>query len=192
MENWGFVRLSAHTRSWARAELKAREMERKAEDKSVAVEGSVAAYMNDEQGRKLKPETIQQKRAFLEGELLPWCKQHGLLRLDQLRLPQLREFRQTWDISAITAGRRQERLLFFLAFCVTNGWLDASPTNGLKRPIIPRTLPTDYFNRQQFRRIVQARQDRRTRFCTPAAGSYFVAAGLAIGESQSFFPEWAW
>jgi len=28
--------------------------------------------------------------------------------------------------------------------------------DGLKKPVAPRTVPTDYFNRREFQRIVQA------------------------------------
>jgi len=70
-----------------------REMEHKVEEPSMVIARAVTAYLNDEDGRKLQPETVRSKKAFLEGKLLPWCSQHRVLRLDQLRLPELREFR---------------------------------------------------------------------------------------------------
>jgi integrase len=155
-ENRGFVRFSAHTRSWATAEVKAREMERKVEEPSIVIASAVTAYLNDEDGRKLQPETVRSKRAFLEGKLLPWCGQRRLLLLDQLRLPELREFRQTWDLGARTAGRAHQRLRTFLAFCVANGWLPSNPSDMLRRPLTPRTIPTNYFSRREFQHIVAA------------------------------------
>jgi integrase len=155
LENTGLIRRSARTRSWAEAEEKARATAQK----SLAIELAVAAYLRDEQARKLKPGTLGQKKAFLKGDLLPWCNRLGLTRLDQLQLPQLREFRQTWDLSANTAGRRYERLRSFFAFCVANGWLDFNPTNTLKRPVRTRTVPTDYFTRPQFQRIVASTEE---------------------------------
>jgi hypothetical protein len=32
----------------------------------------------------------------------------------------------------------------------------ANPTDGIKKPIAPRTVPTDYFNRREFDRILAA------------------------------------
>jgi integrase len=47
----------------------------------------------------------------------------------------------------------------FFAFCVSNGWLLANPTDGIKKPIAPRTVPTDYFNRREFERILEATEE---------------------------------
>ena len=149
------IRQSARTRSWSEAEEKARELGRK----SILIQTAVEAYLNDEQGRKLKPATHKQKSAFLKGDLMPWCTKSGLTCLDQFRLPQVREFRQTWDLAASTAGRRHERLRSFLAFCVSSGWIASNPTDTLKRPVKARTLPTDYFTRRQFRRIISATKE---------------------------------
>ena len=91
LEKRGYVRFSARTRIWAKAEAKAREMEKNLEGK-ISLSTAVAAYLGDEEARKLKPETVHQKRAFLEGELLPWCRQHAVVWLEQLRLPQVRQF----------------------------------------------------------------------------------------------------
>jgi integrase/recombinase XerD len=158
LEDSGLIRRSARTRSWAEAERKARDLERRP-DKAATIESAVAAYLNDEEARKLKPATLWQKRAFIQGTLLRWCNEHALRNLEQLRLPQLRELRHTWDVAPNTAGRRHERLRSFFAFCVANGWLDTNPTDHLKKPVIPRTLPTDYFTQRQFHRVVAATEE---------------------------------
>jgi integrase len=155
LESAGPVRMSAHTRSWENAERKAREIEQRAE-RRITIEHAVETYLNDEQGRRLKPATLHQKRAFLERQLLPWCKKQRLYRLDQLRVVPLRGFRQTWDVNCTTAARWYERLRSFFAFCLANGWLAENPTNTLGRPVTPSNLPTEYFNRQEFQRIVSA------------------------------------
>ena len=151
IENAGLIRLSARTNSWAKAQKKAREME-----KSIAIKTAAGAYLNDEWSRRLKPVTLGQKRAFIKSKLLPWCEQCGLVRLDQIQLSHLREFRQNWDVSASTAGRWHERLRSFFAFCVTNGWLRANPTDALKRPVRARIVPTNCFSRNEFQQITAA------------------------------------
>jgi integrase len=155
LEKRGYVRFSARTRSWAKAEANAREIEKNLEGK-ISLSTAVAAYLGDEDARKLKPETVHQKRAFLEGELLAWCRQHALVWLEQLRLPQVRQFRQTWELARTTTTRRHERLRSFFAFCMANGWLSLNPTDMLKKPLAGRTIPTDYFNRHEFQQIVAA------------------------------------
>jgi integrase len=128
-------------------------------EKSIAVKTAASAYLNDERARKLRPVTLTQKKAFITSKLLPWCEQGRLARLDQIQLAQLREFRQTWDVSSSTAGRWYERLRSFFAFCVTNGWLKTNPTDALKRPVRARIVPTNYFSRNEFQQIAASTED---------------------------------
>jgi len=44
----------------------------------------------------------------------------------------------------------------FFVFCVSNGWLASNPMDGLKKPLVPPTAPADYFNREEFKRLVNA------------------------------------
>jgi len=44
----------------------------------------------------------------------------------------------------------------FFVFCVSNGWLASNPMDGLKKPLVPQTAPADYFNREEFKRLVNA------------------------------------
>ncbi|HEY2391562.1 MAG TPA: hypothetical protein VGK22_10345 [Candidatus Angelobacter sp.] len=115
LEKRGFVRFSARTRRWAQAEAKARELEKNLEGK-ISLATAVADYLGDEEARKLKPSTLHQKRAFLEGELLAWCRQHDLVWLEQLRLPQVRQFRQTWELARTTRHGATKDCAHFLPF----------------------------------------------------------------------------
>ena len=162
LESEGLLRRSAHTRNWSKAERLLRELERRAEFPGVIeVKEAVRAYLADQAARKLSPPTLTPIRALFEKHFLPWCEAHQLARLDVVRTPQLKEFRCTWECNARTARRRHERLRSFFAFCMSNGWLLANPTDGLKKPIAPRTVPTDYFNRNEFERILDATYEYR-------------------------------
>jgi integrase/recombinase XerD len=157
LENSGEVRVSARTRSWQQAEGKARVMEQAAAGR-ITVERAVDAYMDDE-GRNLSRATVKQRQAFLERRFLPWCRERHIFRLDQLRLQPLREFRQSWDTTSITAARWHERLRSFFVFCVANSWLPANPMNALKKPLVLHRPPTDYFKRQELQQIVDAAEE---------------------------------
>jgi integrase len=151
------IRKSTKIRNWSKAERLARELERRAEFPGVIdVKEAVRAYLADQAARKLSPPTLTPIRALFERHFLAWCEAHQLACLDAIRTPQLKEFRCAWECNARTARRRHERLRSFFAFCISNGWLLANPTDGLKRPIAPRTVPTDYFNRREFQRILDA------------------------------------
>jgi len=149
------MRISAKTRCWAEAESKARKLEG-VDPRVVMVESAVRAYIREQETRKLSRPSLNQSKAFLERQFLPWCQQQDLYRLYQVRAPQIREFRHSWNLSCATAGRRHERMRAFFLFCVSNGWLPSNPMNGIQKPIIRRACPTDYFTRRQFQRIVQA------------------------------------
>ncbi|HKE31012.1 MAG TPA: hypothetical protein VKD65_04750, partial [Candidatus Angelobacter sp.] len=153
----GFIRRSAKTRNWGKAERMSRELERRTElGGTVELRAAVTAYITDQVARKLSRSTLAPMKALLERKFLPWCQQHRLFRLDQVRTPQLREFRATWDSGLRTATRRHERMRSFFVFCVSNGWLASNPMDGLKKPLVPQTAPTDYFNREEFKRLVNA------------------------------------
>jgi len=157
LEDEGLIRKSAHTRNWNKAERLARELERRAEFPGVIeLKKAVGDYLADQAARKLSPPTLAPMRALFEKRLLPWCEARQLCRLDAVRTPQLKEFRCSWDCNARTACRRHERLRSFFAFCVSNGWLPANPTDGMKKPIASRTVPTDCFTRREFERILEA------------------------------------
>ena len=157
LEDEGLIRRSAKTRNWSKAERLVRELERRAElARVIEVRKAISDYLADQVARKLSPPTITPLRALSERRFLPWCKAHQLCRLDAVSTPPLKEFRCSWDCNARSARRRHERLRSFFAFCVRNGWLLANPTDGLKKPLAPRTVPTDYFNRREFERILAA------------------------------------
>jgi site-specific recombinase XerD len=120
------------------------------------VKKAVSDYLADQLARKLSPPTITPLRALFEKRFLPWCEARKLTRLDAVSTPRLNEFRCSWECKAPTARRRHERLRSFFVFCVSNGWLAANPTDGLKKPLASRTVPTDYFNRREFAPILAA------------------------------------
>jgi site-specific recombinase XerD len=122
----------------------------------VTVASAVRAYLAEREARHLSRPSLRQSRAFLDRQFLRWCKNRGLLFLDEIRTWQIREFRHTWDFRTATAIRRHERLCAFFVFCVSNGWLPANPMERVKRHLVRRAHPTDYFNRREFKRIAEA------------------------------------
>jgi integrase/recombinase XerD len=191
------LRVSARTRSWKEAEFKARELEFGEREvftgvKGATVESAVVAYLADQEARHLSRGTLAQSRAFLAGEFLTWCYEHRLLHLSHVLLPQIREFRHSWDIGARTAVRRHERLRSLFTFCMSNGWIQGNPMNGLKKPVVRKNPPTEYFNRQEFTRILNATREyhyRGGRDCRHRAGRLRALillmrwSGLAIKDA---------
>ena len=155
------VRRSAKTRSWKTAELRARAMEHTANESalilnSVTIERVVREFLSEQEAKKLTPPTIRKDQSFLGDRFLEWCTHRNLKYVKQISAAELREFRMTWDNDSWTARRKHERLRRLFAFCVGNGWLPANPMDLLNKPPAPKMTPTDYFSRQEIKKIVRA------------------------------------
>jgi integrase/recombinase XerD len=155
------IRMSAGTRSWERAEAKAREIEQRGTRKSirVSINEAVKAYLKDEQGRMLADNSTAQSRTLFERQFVPWTETEGFKYVDELTVPVLSNFRaalnQSTGNNANTARRKQQRLSGFFWFCIRSDWIEKNPARLLKAIKVKQT-PTDYFTRPQFEKIVDA------------------------------------
>jgi integrase len=158
------IRRTAKTRSWERAEAELRKIEAaefppvREADQKMTIKDAVEAFLEDERSRHLASTTTGQSKTLLEQQLVTWAAQQGLFFLDELTAPNLSRFRATWTNAgnnANTARRKHQRLSGFLWFCVRNEWLEKNPARMLKA-IRVKQVPTDYFTREEFKRIVDA------------------------------------
>ncbi len=160
-EEQGFVRTSAQTRTWEQAEAKARQLEESARPgapkpaPAISIAEAVAAFRADEAGRCLSKSTTKQSKTLFEVQLLPWAKDVGLALLKELTTPNLIKFRASWGNGPNTTRRKHERLIGFFEFCISNDWLGKNPAVKMKKAEEKR-VPTDYFTREEFQRIVDA------------------------------------
>jgi len=76
--------------------------------------------------------------------MLAWAKSQWLVFLDQLTTVKLREFRASWQNSALTTQRKHHRLNGFFNFCIDNDWLTKNPSKRMKG-VHASSVPTDYF-----------------------------------------------
>ncbi|HWZ41904.1 MAG TPA: tyrosine-type recombinase/integrase [Candidatus Saccharimonadales bacterium] len=139
---------------------KSREMERldleATKPQPVAIKTAVQAFVADQLARKLLQQSINKSWLLLEGEFGPWCEKRSLETLQQLGPAEIREFRCVWDNGPKSAHRKHERMRSFFVFCISNGWLQNNPMNVLKKPRAPDVVPTNYFTRTDFEKIVKA------------------------------------
>ena len=110
----------------------------------------------DQEARKVGPESLRKSEALLVRGFGPWCKRRKLHLLKQVGPAELKEFRNSWNNSAATTLRKHERVRSFFAFCVSNNWLIKNPMEALKKPVVHRGKPTDYFTREEFSKILEA------------------------------------
>ncbi len=103
--------------------------------------------------------------------MFPGAKGASSTCFKQIGPAELREFRNGWNNSAATTLRKHERVRSFLAFCISNGWLLKNPMEALKKPVVHRGEPADYFTREEFGKnpggYLQIRIRRRKRLSFP-------------------------
>ena len=153
-----FIRKTAQTRSWEKAEELSRQWEGAASPQKIApvtLEAAVEAYLADAKARELREATLYKLKSIFQKQLLAWAKDKGLRFLKEIDLALLRDFRATWKGGALAKKKKQERLIGFFWFCVRAGWLAANPTQGLGR-IAVDAVPTDYFPHYEFEKIIDA------------------------------------
>jgi hypothetical protein len=153
-----FIRKTAKTRSWEKAEELKRTWEVADSPKSaepITIEAAVEAYLKDAKARELREATLYKLEGIFRKQFLGWAKDKGLRFLKEIDLPLLRDFRATWKDGALAKKKKQERLIGFFWFCVRASWLAANPTTGLGR-ISADPTPTDYFPREEFDKIIDA------------------------------------
>ena len=170
------IRVAAWTNDWDTAETKAREMEHpfqaakppthqpvvaevQTAPHRITIKEAAEAFFEDEEGRQLRKGTTGQSKTLLQQQLMPWAHKQGLRYLDQLTVSVLARFRAYWrkDLENCqnTARRKYERLRGFFHFCIRNEWINKNPGRLLK-PIKVNRVPTGYYTRDEFARIIDA------------------------------------
>jgi integrase len=150
-------RITAKTRSWEQAEKYARELsEGKAEaiPDGQSVRHAVTAFLDDKKQQSLSGNwTRKLERELLD--FLAYCDTKVLLRLVDIRLADLEKYRATWNGSAVTRRKRQERLRQFFLYCIRHEWIGRNRAQDLSsiKVTTPPTLP---LTSEQFEAVLEA------------------------------------
>lgn len=171
-----FIRRSAETRSWAKAQKLVRELEKEADaapaavappppvlpsveerkpapgQKRIEIEEAVEMFLKDVATRGLKEPTQQKLRNLCCRQLLGWAKRESLIYLDALTTANLTSFRNEWRDAALARKKKHERMISFLRFCVGCGWLQKNPAAAMRR-VKADPIPTDYFRQRRSRKF---------------------------------------
>jgi site-specific recombinase XerD len=165
-------RFSAKTRSWEKAERKAREIrdsfddtkrlareleaKLKAGNEQIEISSAVAEFLK-EVSRLDRAEATQSKYKLTLNRLLKWCgaQQPLLLCLRQLDVPTLRAWVSSWGGAPTTRHNQQQRVRAFFRFSVDQGWMPDNPAKKIKNvnPDQEETLP---FSREQYEALIEA------------------------------------
>jgi integrase/recombinase XerD len=170
-ENSERRQVSAKTRSWDRAQDKAREIEEEAkrraadaangkapppENEVVTVEKAIEDYLEDKRQQNCEPATLYKLEIIFRKQFLRFVAVKGLVYLTEITLAHLEEFRREWKDGPLAKKKKQERVLGFFYFCQRHGWIKQNPAAGLSRIRVKDMSVTDYFSRDEFNKLVDS------------------------------------
>lgn len=123
--------------------------------KRVTIHDAVKAYLADAVSRELAEDTISKLERIFRKQFLTWCQITGLEYLDQVNLDALINFRNTWKDGRLAKQKKQSRVIGFFWECVRRDYIIKNPALALSRIKVIH-VPTDYFPRDEFDRIIDA------------------------------------
>ncbi len=163
-----FIRRSAKTRSWEKAEDFKRKLEEEYEAKQqgleeasrpkpalVTVKETVSRFLNSKRNENLADSTIDKLTTIFEKQFLAWATSYGFVHITEITTADLEGFRDTWTDGPLAKKKKQERLIGFFYYCLRLGWIKSNPAVLLGR-IRADGPPTDYFPKSEFDKIMDA------------------------------------
>jgi integrase/recombinase XerD len=121
----------------------------------VTIQKAVEVYMADARSRNLQTDTVKKLERLFEKQFLPWTKSEGLVYLDELDHNALLTYRTTWTEGMVVKAKKQDRVVGFFWESFRRGFITQNPALSLSK-IRPKHIPTDYFPRDAFDRIIDA------------------------------------
>jgi integrase/recombinase XerD len=158
------IRRTARTSNWENAEKLARKLEADVDSdrtksqsrREFTLRQAVQTFLGDQKARGLAKESQKKYRTLLERQLQPWADAHKLKVLARIGPADLTKFRTTWGNGEATTHRKHEMLMSFFRFCQRNEFSVKNPMEALQKPKTPDIVPTDYFRREEFDKVVDA------------------------------------
>jgi integrase len=163
--------VSTKTRSWDRAQDKAREMEEVAKrrvaeaaigqaapatNEQITIEKAIELYLDDKRQQNCEPATLYKLKIIFRKQFFNFVRGKALAYLTEIDLAHLEEFRREWKDGPLAKKKKQERLLGFFYFCQRHGWIKQNPAASLSRIRVKDRPVTDYFSRDEFNKLVDS------------------------------------
>jgi len=149
----GSRRISAKTRSWEKAEQKARALlagnQAPSDQERTTILFAIDRFLEDKKQQNLADATLEKNEFLLRKQLAPYAKLHGLVYLNEIALAHLEQFRATWKDAPLARKFKQQRLSSFFLYCVRHKWLAENPVGNLSRVRVKDT-PTFPFTAEEF------------------------------------------
>ena len=124
-----FIRRSAKTRSWEKAEDFKRKLEEEYEAKQqgleeasrpkpalVTVKEAVSRFLNSKRNENLADSTLDKLTTIFEKQFLAWATSYGFVHITEITTADLEGFRDTWTDGPLAKKKKQERLIGFFYY----------------------------------------------------------------------------
>lgn len=142
-----WMKKSLGVRSWEAGQKIVRDWEAGSVP-SATVKEACEAFSNDCKARNLSAASLG-KYNLLTQEL---THQFVDQPVSWISVQDLRDYRESWTLSPISARKKLERLKTFFRFCQESGWISANPAKPLKAPTAKLT-PTLPFSDEEMEKI---------------------------------------
>lgn len=147
-ENGDRRQVSAKTRSWDRAQHKAREIEEDAkrraadaanrgsppaQDEVITVEKAIEDFLEDKRQQNCEPATLYKLGIIFRKQLLNFVGGKGLVYLTEITLAHLEEFRREWKDGPLAKKKKTGAGVGILLF-LSEAWVDQAEPSGRPEP----------------------------------------------------------
>jgi integrase/recombinase XerD len=163
-----FIRRSAKTRSWEKAEAFKRQLEAEftaeqngrhepalVKPEKMSVKDAITRFLNSKRNENLAESTLDKLKTIFEKQFLSWATAARFEYLDDITTADLEAFRDIWEDGPLAKKKKQERLIGFFHYCVRLGCIKSNPAVLLGR-VRAEGPPTDYFPKNEFERIIDS------------------------------------
>ncbi len=189
-------RRATKEKTWAGAERAKREIELSYEavgkpvepDRPATLRQLIETFIQDKQGQNLNSAVLGKYRREL-ARLVDFCEHQGKLYMLEIALPDLTEFRSSWESdypSSITRQKVQERLRAFFRYALNAGFIQRNPAAAMS-PIKAAQAPTLPLTDDQFKKLLssipEAFSDTTKAGRIRALIRCMRYSGLAIGDA---------
>ena len=146
-----WMKKSLGIRNWESAQRLVRDWEAGSGDQTVPMKEACDRFYSDCEARNLGPAQLG-KYGLLIRELKGWFPDRVVASVG---VDDLRGYRESWNLSPISASKKLERVRTFFRFCMESGWIGSNPARVLKAPKVKPT-PTLPFSDEEMEKILWA------------------------------------
>lgn len=99
--------------------------------------------------RGLRQSTLSKLDTIFRKQFLAWAAKRRFVRLADLDVVALRDFRSSWTDKPLAKSKKQSRVMGFFHFCQRSKWITEHPMLGIGAIKVDQT-PTNYFTVNEF------------------------------------------